>query len=108
MNYMVPNITPEMIASQERSRATFATQRAANAAESTKKRLKRVVTALEDQLVVAESTKSAMETQLALAKSSQASAETAQKFSFWMSIGSMIVAVASLATAIATIVVTTG
>ncbi len=106
MSYMPPRITPEMIASQERSRATLATQRAANAAEGTRKRLKRVVAALEDQLEVAHSTQRAMETQLELAKASQVSAESAQKFSKWISISSLIVAVASLGAAVAAIFVT--
>lgn len=106
MSYMVPNITPAMMASQDQYRTTLAAQRTARAAEGTKKRLKRVVAALEDQLDVAQATQLAMETQLELAKAAQASADAAQRFSKWISISSLIVAVASLGAAVAAIVVT--
>lgn len=106
MNYMPPIMTPEMIASQDRYRTTLAAQRTARASEGTKKRLKRVVVALEDQLEVAHATQEAMETQLELAKAAQISAEAAQRFSRWISITSLIVAVASLGAAVAAVVVT--
>lgn len=91
MSNQVP-FTQAMYDAQQRSAAHDTARRAARAAESTDEHIQRLV--------------DAMETQLDLAKASQISSESAQKFSRWISISSLIVAVASLGAAIAAIVVT--
>lgn len=91
MSY-TPPLTQAMYDAQQRAAHQREAARAADAAESTDQQM--------TDLVVA------MQTQLELAKASQKSAEDAQAFSKWISISSLIVAVASLGAAIAAIVVT--
>lgn len=87
-----PPLTQAMYDAQQRDAHRRESARAADAAESTDQRMANLV--------------EAMEAQLELAKATQASADAAQRFSKWISISSLIVAVASLGAAVAAVVVT--